>query len=99
MEQFNTIIQSNTPVLVDFFATWCAPCKMMAPILQQVKSQVGDEVRIIKIDVDKNPAIAQQFQIRSVPTLKLFKNGQVKWTGNGVMQADQLVGIIKTTTR
>lgn len=96
MEQFNQIISGNTPVLVDFFATWCGPCKMMAPILQQVKGQLGENIRIIKIDVDKNPALAQQFQIRSVPTLKVFQNGQVKWTGAGVMQADQLSSIIRS---
>ncbi|WP_163709801.1 thioredoxin [Mangrovibacterium lignilyticum] len=99
MEQFKTIINSNTPVLVDFFATWCGPCKMMAPILEQVKSQLGENIRILKIDVDKNPALAQQFQIRSVPTLKIFQNGQVKWTGNGVVQADQLAAVIQSVTR
>jgi thioredoxin 1 len=96
MEQFNQLISGDTPVLVDFFATWCGPCKMMAPILQQVKSQLGENIRIIKIDVDKNPALAQQFQIRSVPTLKIFQNGQVKWTGTGVMQADQLSSVIRS---
>lgn len=99
MEQFNDLIRSNTPVLVDFFAVWCGPCKTMAPILQQVKAQLGDSVRIIKIDVDKNPAIAQRYQIQSVPTLKLFQSGQVKWTGSGVMPADQLAGIIRNATR
>ncbi len=98
MEKFNQIIQGDTPVVVDFFATWCAPCKMMAPILQQVKSQLGDQVRILKIDVDKNPEIAQTFQIRGVPTLKVFQNGHPKWTGSGVMQADQLISVIQSVT-
>ena len=98
MEQFSSLIGGNTPVLVDFFATWCGPCKMMAPILQQVKAEMGEEVRIIKIDVDKNQALAQQFQVRSVPTLKVFQDGQVKWTGSGVIQADQLARIIRTVT-
>ncbi|PTN07308.1 thioredoxin [Mangrovibacterium marinum] len=96
MEQFKQLISGSTPVLVDFFASWCGPCKTMAPILQQLKGQLGEHVRIIKIDVDKNPALAQQFQIRSVPTLKLFHNGQVKWTGSGVIQADQLSSIIRS---
>ncbi len=98
MEKFNQIIQGDTPVVVDFFATWCAPCKMMAPILQQVKSQLGDQVRILKIDVDKNPEIAQNFQIRGVPTLKIFQHSHQKWTGSGVMQADQLVSVIQSVT-
>lgn len=98
MEQFNTIINGGTPVLVDFFATWCGPCKMMGPILQQLKSELGESIRIIKIDVDKNPAIAQHYQVRSVPTLKIFQNGQVKWSGSGVMQADQLASIARQVT-
>ncbi len=99
MEKFNQLINGSTPVLVDFFATWCGPCKMMSPILEQLKTQVGDSVRILKIDVDKNPAIAQHFQVRGVPTLKIFQNGQVKWTGSGVMQADQLAGILRNVTQ
>jgi len=98
MEQFNTIINGSTPVLVDFFATWCGPCKMMGPILQQLKAELGETIRIIKIDVDNNPAIAQHYQVRSVPTLKIFQNGQVKWSGSGVMQADQLASIIRKVT-
>lgn len=94
MERFNELINGNTPVLADFFATWCGPCKMMAPILQQVKAELGEQVRILKIDVDKNQALAQRFQVRSVPTLKIFRLGQVKWSGSGVVQADQLVQII-----
>lgn len=95
MEQFNTIINGNIPVLVDFFATWCAPCRTMAPILEHVKRELGDNIRIIKIDVDKNPILAQSHQIRSVPTIKLFKNGQVRWTGSGVIQARELVSVIQ----
>ncbi|RKD91759.1 thioredoxin [Mangrovibacterium diazotrophicum] len=98
MEQFNAIISGNTPVLVDFFATWCGPCKMMGPILQQLKTELGENIRIIKIDVDKNPAIAQHYQVRSVPTLKIFQNGQVKWSGSGVMQADQIASIVRKVT-
>lgn len=98
MEQFNQIIHDQTPVIVDFHATWCAPCKMMTPILQQVKGQLGNQVRILKVDVDKNQEIAQKYQIRSVPTLMIFQNGQKKWTGNGVVQADQLASVIQSVT-
>ncbi|WP_299582642.1 thioredoxin [uncultured Sunxiuqinia sp.] len=98
MEKFNQIIQGNTPVLIDFSAEWCGPCKMMAPILKQVKEQLGEQVRILKIDVDKNQEIAMKFQIRNVPTLMIFQNGQRKWTGSGVMQADQLVSVIRQAT-
>lgn len=98
MEKFNQIIQGNTPVLIDFSAEWCGPCKMMAPILKQVKDQLGEQVRILKIDVDKNQEIAMKFQIRNVPTLMIFQNGQRKWTGSGVMQADQLVSVIRQAT-
>ena len=98
MEQFNDIIKSNTPIVVDFHATWCQPCKMMTPILQQVKGQLGENVRILKIDVDKNQEIAARYQVRSVPTLMIFQNGQKKWSGSGVIQADQLTSVIRTTT-
>lgn len=99
MEKFNQIIQGETPVVVDFYASWCAPCKMMAPILQQVKGSLGEQVRIIKIDVDKNREIAVKYQIRSVPTLMIFQHGERKWSGGGVMQADQLTSVIRSVTR
>ena len=98
MATFNEMIQSGTPIVVDFYATWCQPCKMMAPILQQVKGQLGDQVRIIKIDVDKNQDVAARYQIRSVPTTMIFQNGKMKWSGSGVMQADQLVSVIRSAT-
>lgn len=94
MSKFNELISGDKPVLVDFYATWCGPCKMMAPILEQVKSKFGDEVSIIKIDVDKNMQLAQQHGIKGVPTLKIFSNGKELWKGSGVYQANQLEAIL-----
>lgn len=91
---FNEIIQADRPVLVDFFAEWCGPCKMQGPVLKEVASELPDKVKIIKIDVDKNQQLAAQYQIRGVPTLMLFKNGQPVWRGSGFHQKPQLVQII-----
>ena len=94
METFNDVINSGQLVLVDFFATWCQPCKMMHPILEQVKEVLGDRIRIIKVDVDKYGDTASQFRIQSVPTLMLFRQGEVLWRTSGVVQkADLLVTI------
>lgn len=92
---FKEIIQSDKPVLVDFTATWCGPCKLMAPVLKEVKQEIGDTATIIKVDVDKNKQAASDYQVQSVPTLILFKNGQPMWRQSGVMQKAGLVGIIK----
>lgn len=90
METFDQIVQSPIPVLVDFFATWCGPCKMMHPILEELHAKMGDNVRIIKIDIDKNEALAAQYMVRSVPTLMIWKNGNMEWRGTGVHSAADL---------
>ena len=91
MSKFDDIISSNTPTLIDFSAEWCQPCSMMAPILKDVKKQMGDKVKVIKIDVDKNPAIAQKHKIQSVPTLMIMKSGNIVFKQSGVIQSNQLV--------
>jgi thioredoxin 1 len=90
----NDLINGSKPVLVDFYADWCGPCKMQTPILQQVSDEMSEKARIIKIDVDKNPTVASQFEVRGVPTLILFKNGQPVWRQSGVAGKDQLKQII-----
>lgn len=97
MSKFSEIINQNKPVLVDFFAEWCGPCKMMSPILKDVKLDLGDKVSIIKIDVDKNQSLAAQYQVRGVPTFLLFKNGKQVWRQSGMIQKDELITVISST--
>ncbi len=96
METFGNVIKSTQPVLVDFHATWCGPCKMMAPELQKVAQKNTGKLRVIKIDIDKNPGTAQQFKIQGVPTLILFKEGKVLWRQSGAMSSTQISDAIKS---
>lgn len=98
MDTFNQLIQSDKLVLVDFFAEWCGPCKTMGPILKEVKQEVGTAATIIKVDVDKSPQAAMQYQVQGVPTLILFKNGKVLWRQSGVVPKNGLTGVIKKFT-
>ncbi|WP_430927900.1 thioredoxin [Polaribacter marinivivus] len=94
MSKFSEIINQEKPVLVDFFAEWCGPCKMMSPILKEVKDVFQDKVSILKIDVDKNQAIAAKYQVRGVPTLIIYKEGKQVWRQSGVVQKNELVSIL-----
>lgn len=94
-ESFRDIIQSGTPVLVDFFAEWCGPCKVMAPVLKQLQQKHADQLRILKLDVDKNPAMAQAFGIQSIPTLIMFKNGDIIWRQSGALNLPQLEAAVQ----
>lgn len=94
MSEFLDIIQSEKPILVDFFATWCGPCKVQAPIIEQVKNKVGDKATIVKIDIDRNPKLANKYRVQSVPTLIIFKKGRAEWRAVGVQSEDTLVNKI-----
>ncbi|VAW26148.1 hypothetical protein MNBD_BACTEROID07-484 [hydrothermal vent metagenome] len=95
MSKFNEIIKGDKPVLIDFSAEWCQPCRMMPSILKQVKAELGDRIRILKVDVDKNPAIARKYMIQNVPTLMIFKNGETKFRQAGVIPAQQIISIVQ----
>ncbi len=91
---FNSIINENRPVIVDFHALWCGPCKVQSPILKQVADELGERVKVIKIDVDQNQELASRYQIQSVPTLMIFKNGEIKYKQPGVHTKSQLMNIL-----
>ncbi|WP_411895735.1 thioredoxin [Winogradskyella sp. A2] len=92
---FSKIINSQVPVLVDFYADWCGPCKMLTPVLKEVKNELGDQIKIVKIDVDKNQALANTYQVRGVPTMLLFKEGKQVWRQSGVLQKTDIVSVIQ----
>ena len=96
MEKLNEIINGSQLTLIDFFATWCGPCKMMHPVLEQLKEEMGDSLRIIKIDIDKNEALMEQYRIQSVPTLMLFRKGDALWRQSGAMSLADLKNVINT---
>lgn len=94
---FKKIISEEIPVLVDFYADWCAPCKALAPILKAVKDEMGDQVKIVKIDVDKNPSLAARYQVRGVPTMILFKDGEVAWRQSGVIPKESIIQAVSAS--
>lgn len=96
MSTFGDIIADEKPVLIDFYADWCGPCKTLAPILKEVKTELGENIKIIKIDVDKNQQLAAQYQVRGVPTMMLFKNGEQIWRQSGVLQKQDIINIVKS---
>jgi len=96
-DNFSTLINTKQAVLVDFYADWCGPCKMLAPILKEVKKDLEDGIKIIKIDVDKNQPLAAKYQVRGVPTMILFKNGEQVWRQSGVLKKNDIINVIKSS--
>ena len=95
MSEFNEIINSSKPTLVDFYADWCGPCKVMSPIIEQTKNSLGDAPTVLKINIDNNAEVARKYQIRSIPTLLIFKEGEVVWRQSGVPQKEMIVESVK----
>ncbi len=95
MNDFNELIKSDKPTLVDFFATWCGPCRMQGPVLEEVKNKVGDTANVLKVDIDKNVELAQRYRVQSVPTIILFKSGEAVWRAVGLQHGDVLEAKIK----
>ena len=93
---FKDIINSDKTVLVDFFGTWCGPCQTLMPILKEVKDDLGNKIKIVKIDIDKNKALAQKYQVRSVPTMILFNKGEIKWRQSGVIPKNEVIRVVET---
>jgi thioredoxin 1 len=93
--KFSDIINSDTPVLIDFYADWCAPCRTLSPIIQEVKNELGENIKIVKIDVDKNESLAQRLQVMSIPTVAIFRNGKMEWRAAGVQPKQVLISKIK----
>ena len=96
MSKFNELINGDKPVLVDFYADWCGPCRILSPIIKEVKSEFGDQLKVVKIDVDRNPAASGAYGIQGVPTMILFKEGKILWRQAGVLSKQDLVEVIKT---
>ena len=95
MAGFKELVSGTTPVLIDFYADWCGPCKMLAPTLKEVKAQLGDQIKVLKIDVDRNQALAQKLGVQGVPTLMIYQNGSLKWRQSGVLPTHQIVSQLK----
>jgi thioredoxin 1 len=95
-QNFRKLTSGDIPVLVDFYADWCGPCKMLGPILKQVKEELGDTIKIVKIDVDKNQSIASKYQVRGVPTMLLFKDGKQLWRQSGVLPKKEIINIVES---